>query len=87
MNRPELKYIGRKINIKALKDCILDNSLTENDIILLHPNNHDDIVIEHRETYGDSIDIPFQFLGIMIMEDFEGFVPENRVGIKREDEE
>jgi hypothetical protein len=79
--RPELKYIGSKVTIKALRDFILDSEITENDTILLNPINHDDIVLEYREIYSESINLPYILLGVLIEEDKNNQVPENRIGL------
>lgn len=65
-----IKNIG-EISIKSLRDAILDFKLTNNDIIILHTLNFDDIIIEHRKTYRESIRIPFVLLGVEIKEDKE----------------
>lgn len=77
-------YIGL-INIKSLRDYILDKKLTEQDAILLNTLNFDNIVLEHRETYREAIKIPFFFLGVLIDEDTNHKVPEGRVSVIKDD--
>lgn len=62
------KYWG-SIRIKHLRDYILDNKVSECDLVKLHPLNWDDLIIEYRETYGESMPLPFVFLGVLVKED------------------
>lgn len=85
--KPQIHYLGKRITIRTLRDFILDNELREIDTILLHPTNFDDIVIEFRDTYHTSIDIPYFLIEVMISEDFERKVPFNRVGVVKNDQD
>ena len=59
MNNIQLHSLKGGITIKAIRDSILDFKLNENDSIILNSWNFDDIVIEYRETYQESISVPF----------------------------
>lgn len=83
----EIKYIRNRITIKSIRDCILDFGLTEKDTLILHSNNFDDIVLEHREIYNESFASPYLILGVLIKEDTQRKVPNNRVGIIKNDED
>lgn len=80
-----IKNIGG-ICIKSLRDVILDFGLTDNDTIVLHTLNFDDIVIEHRETYRESIRIPFILLGVEIREDKEKRAYRDKILIIKNDD-
>jgi hypothetical protein len=80
-----IKNIG-EICIKSLRDAILDFGLTDSDTIVLHTLNFDDIVIEHRETYRESIKIPFVLLGVEIREDKEKRAFRNKILIIKNDD-
>lgn len=71
-------HIG-SITIKSLKDFILDKMLTSNDTILLNHQNFDQIVLEYRTTYNESISIPYFLLQVLIKEDDTNKVPLNRI--------
>ncbi|MDH2208566.1 hypothetical protein N5J53_16275 [Empedobacter sp. GD03644] len=77
----ELKYIGKQITIKALKDFIIDNGDLDEKVILLNSQNFDDIVLEYLEFYKESMPIPYNLLGVLITEDETNKVPLNRIGI------
>lgn len=79
--KTELKYIGQQITIRSLRDFILDLGLTQENVILLHPINFDDIVLEYRQIYNESILLPYSLLGVLIKEDKSRKIPKNRVGL------
>lgn len=80
MQKPTLHHI-REITIKSLRDFILDNELTEKDTLLLNQVNFDDLVVEYRETYKESIFIPYFLLRVLIQYDNFAKIPLNRVGV------
>lgn len=82
--RPALHHI-QQISIKSLRDFILDNGLTENDTLLLNQVDFDDLAIEYRETYNDSIVIPYFLLGILIQDDSSRSIPLKRIGVIKAD--
>ena len=51
------------------RDFILDNGLTESDTLLLNQVDFDDLAIEYRKTYNDSIFIPYFLLRILVQDD------------------
>lgn len=81
----QVKYIGAKINLKSLRDAILKFQLSDDESIVLHTRNFDDLVLEYRQFYGESLEVPFYLLGILIIEDYESVVPYGRVGIDKKE--
>ncbi|WKL44887.1 hypothetical protein [Flavobacterium sp. ZE23DGlu08] len=82
--KPELKYIGKQITIKTLKDYIVDCKL-EDKVILLNSQNFDTIVLEYRDFYNESMEIPYSIIGILITEDNTKKVPLDRIGLINDD--
>ncbi len=80
MEMPYVKYIG-EIRLKSIRDFIIDNRLAETTAITLHQRNFDDIVLEYRDFYGESIEIPFIYLGVRIMEDETNKTPQDRIRV------
>ena len=70
------KYIGQ-INYKMIKNFILDEDLTADDLVKLNPQNFDDLILEYREFYKYSFLAPIQILGVDINED--PMTPKDRV--------
>ncbi|WP_419213086.1 hypothetical protein ACNR9Q_02835 [Maribacter sp. X9] len=87
IKKPEIKYIGKKITYRLLRDIILDENLTEDDTIILNSKNFDDVVIEYLEYYGYSMTFPHLLLGVLIREANGETIPQNRIGILKDDEE
>lgn len=83
--RPELKYIGKEISIRTLIDAIHKFQLTDSDTILLNPMNFDDIVLEYRNTYDESITIPYLLLTVLVEEDRRNRGPKDRIGLLKND--
>lgn len=84
--KPAIKYIGKAITIKTIKDFITDTKLSDEKIIILNSQNFDDIVLEYLDFYGESMTIPYSLIGILIIEDENGKIPLNRIGIIDDDE-
>lgn len=80
MQKTSYHHIG-PITIKSIKDFILDKMLTENDTILLNRENYDQIVLEYRTTYNESITIPYFLIQILVKEDNTNKVPVDRIGL------
>lgn len=85
MAQASLHYIGEKITIKAIRDFILDFEISECDTIFLNSENFDDIVLEHRDTYNQSLSVPYYLLRILVMEDTRHHIPSNRIGVVKND--
>lgn len=83
---PEIKYIGKSITIKSLKDFIVDSKLSDKKNIILNSDNFNDIVLEYLDFYGESMSVPYSLIGIFIFEDESKKVPLNRIGIVNETE-
>ena len=79
----ELKYLGKIISYKVLRDFILNNNLSTEDTIFLHSKNFDDLVIEYKDTYNQSMPSPFEILKVYVEESKDEKVPIDRIGILR----
>jgi hypothetical protein len=85
--RPEIKYIGQRISYKTLRNSILDLKLSENDTIILNSKNFDNVVLEYRDEYSESMTFPHLLLGVLIRESKTESIPIDRIGILKKDEE
>lgn len=85
MTNVTLHKIEEGISIKSLRDFILDMSLTEHDTILLHQYNYDDIMLEYREAYKESLNGKYYIISVLILEDIRSSVPQNRIGVIKND--
>lgn len=73
-------FIGT-ITIKALRDFILDNDITEADTLILTPADYGAIATEHYNTFKDRLPSPHFLTRVMIKENEGTPFPDGRVGI------
>src|SRR5579875_3041604 len=67
------------IDLKALRNFILDNEVSEYDTIALNQINFDNIVFEYRNLYNVGISMPYYLLSVLIEEDESGKVAHNTI--------
>jgi hypothetical protein len=72
------KYIG-KVTLSAIRGWILENSLTDQDTVLLHPVNMEAVLEDYQQLYREPMPDPYFLLGVLIEEAGKVSVPENRV--------
>lgn len=63
-----------------MQEFILDNELTDSIMILLHPDSFDALALDYISIH-ETIQRPFEILGITIDEDSTGTVRKNEVRI------
>ena len=68
-DKPIVMYLGTALGIKMLRDFILDNTLTSDDTILVSTFDFDEIALDHRKIYNESIIVPYFLVGVLIKED------------------
>jgi hypothetical protein len=66
--RDEIESPVGTVTILSIRNFILDRGLSERDAVSLNTINFDDIVLEYRKTYNQSIPLPFYLLGVLITE-------------------
>lgn len=85
MQQIDLEKNG-KLTIKSIRDFIVDNGLKETDTIILNSLNFDDIVLEHRQTYDESMQVPYYLLRVRIIEsDFSKKVSLDQIKVIQND--
>lgn len=83
----EIKYIGREISYKKLRDVILDELIGEDDTIVLNSIDFENLALDYRIQYGNSLKTPHLLLKVLIRESEVEKIPLNRIGILRNDKE
>ncbi len=63
-----------------MQEYIIDNELTDSVMIALHPESFDTLALDYIRIH-ETIQRPFEILGIEIMEDTSGTVQKNQVRI------
>lgn len=71
---------SNKMNFDGMRSFIIENELTDSVVIVLHPDNFDALAMDYI-TIHNTIERPFEILGIEIVEDTSGKVPKNRIQI------
>lgn len=61
--------VGKVLDIKTLRDFILDRGVTSNDTILVSSFDFDEIALDYRKVYNESITVPYLLVGVLIKED------------------
>lgn len=84
---PTLRYVGDRITTKFIRDFILDESLSEDDTIVLSPHDFDELVLEYRDTYRSPMPVPYYLLRILVKEDERDRfrIPQGRIGVIKND--
>jgi hypothetical protein len=72
-------YVGPTITINVLRSFILDHRLSDDDTVLLHPDDFDTLALEYRATYRKALREPYFLLGVLIEPALDHAVPLTRV--------
>ena len=67
------------VSYEMVQEFILDNNLTENDTIVLHPADYDLVATEYIIENNLTIFRPVEILGTKILEDTSGDVKKNHI--------
>ena len=68
------------MNFEGMMRFIIENELTDSVVIVLHPDSFDAVALDYIRIH-ETIERPFEVLGIAIVEDTSGKVPKNRIQI------
>ncbi|SMC94471.1 hypothetical protein [Pedobacter nyackensis] len=86
MQNTSIEYIG-KPSIRTLRDFILDNSISENDTVLLNQIDFDELALEYRDDYKENLVVPYYLLTVLIKEDEMNSTPVGRIKVVKHDSE
>ena len=67
------------VSYDSVQEFILDNALTENDTILLHPSDYDNVAKEFVAENNLLIFRPVEVLGVKVLEDNADEVRRNNI--------
>jgi hypothetical protein len=68
------------MTFNGIREYILENEITDSFAIVLHPFDFDRVALDYISIH-ETIERPFEILGIEILEDTSGKVPKNQVMI------
>lgn len=68
------------MNYAGIRDYILENELTDSVVIVLHPDSFDAVALDYIKIH-ETIERPFEILGVEIAEDTSRQVPRNTIRV------
>lgn len=71
---------SRLMSFEGMQEFIIDNELTDSVMITLHPDSFDALAMDYIGIH-ETIQRPFEILGITIETDTTGEVPRNEIQI------
>jgi len=69
------------VTYDSLHEYILEHNLTENDSLVLHPQDYDDVAKDYISENNFMMYRPVEILGIRVLEDTEKEVRRNQVAV------
>lgn len=72
--------MAAKMTFEGVMQFIVENELTDSVMLSLHPESFDKVALDYISIY-ESIQRPFEILGITIEEDSTGAIPRNHIGV------
>lgn len=81
---PEFVVVGNPISIASIRDYLFAKKIDRGDSLVLNPMDFEHILDEIRNS-GDPVDIPLNVLGVLLIKDTTGEVPNGKVQIVEDD--
>ena len=79
--KTQLIYIGKDINLKVLEKTVAEHGLGNTNKIMLNPQDYNSIVVEHTQTFKETLPVPYTVHGVVIEEDNGKEIPYGTLGI------
>jgi len=74
-------FIGSKISFQSLRDYIFEHKINRGDSVVLNPLNYENIIEEIKHSQTESIEIPVNVFGILLIKDTTDTVDIGKVQI------
>lgn len=81
---PEFVVIGNEISIASIRSYLFAKKIDKGDSLVLDPMDYENI-LEEIKTSEEPIDIPVNVLGVLLIKDTSGQVPNGKVQIVEDD--
>ncbi|HYD91215.1 MAG TPA: hypothetical protein VEA37_06965 [Flavobacterium sp.] len=81
---PEFVVVGNPISIASIRDYLFAKKIDKGDSLVLNPMDFEHILEEIRNS-GEPVDIPLNVLGVLLIKDTTGEVPNGKVQIVEDD--
>ncbi|MCO6148697.1 hypothetical protein [Flavobacterium sp. NRK1] len=80
----EFVVIGNNISIAAIRNYLFAKKIDKGDSLVLNPMDYEHLLDEIRHS-GEPVDIPLNVLGVLLVKDSTGNVPQGKVQIVEDD--
>lgn len=80
----EFVVIGNEISIASIRSYLFAKKIDKGDSLVLNPMDHEHLMEEIKNS-EEPIDIPLNVLGVLIVKDTSGQVPNGKVQIVEND--
>ncbi len=77
-------YALNGTDINAIRDCIIDNSISEGDTIILGSHDFEQIVLGHKDKFGIGMSFPYSLMGVTLREDSNVGLSAGKIRVLRE---
>lgn len=77
-------YTLKGSNLNAIRDCIIDNSISEGDTLILGTVDFEKFVLGYKDRFGIGFTFPYSLMGVSIKEDTTIGLPVGQVRVLRE---
>ena len=81
MNLNRFHHFTDPINLESLRYFILDEHITAQDLLVLNMMDFDEVALQYREVYQQSVCNPFEYMGVSIALDTQNLVSQGAVMI------
>ncbi len=81
---PEFVVIGNEISIASIRSYLFAKKIDKGDSLVLNPMDYEKILDEIKNS-DEPIDIPVNVLGVLLIKDTSGEVPNGKVQIVEDD--
>jgi hypothetical protein len=81
---PEFVVIGNEISIASIRSYLFTKKIDKGDSLVLNPMDYEKILEEIKNS-DEPIDIPVNVLGVLLIKDTSGEVPNGKVQIVEDD--
>lgn len=78
-------YILKSSHIDAIRDCIIDNNLSDGDSAFLNSADFKKIIVDYKDKYGVGMTAPYTLMGITLEEDTDDTVPQGTIKVIKYD--
>lgn len=74
-------YILKSSHLDAVRNCIIDNNVSEGDSIFFNSSDFKKIVLDYKDKYGVGMTSPYTLMGITLEKDTDDTVPQGTIKV------